>query len=81
MRRIFRLGVCSVTYWTGRCQRTQGKIYGAINSKRRDIGLTGESVREKPIGCIKRFPSCHVRTGSGKEIEIRHALLPFPVQS
>ena len=65
----------------GKVSPAQKKIYEAINSRKSDIGITGEPVREKPIGRMKRFSSCHVRAGSGKEIEIRHALLPFPVQS
>ena len=53
------------------------KVQAAINHHRSGIGLTAEPKREPSIGRVKRFVSRHLRTTSGQEIEVRHALLPF----
>ena len=55
----------------------QTKVQAAINLHRSGIGLTAEPEREPSIGGVKRFVSRHLRTTSGQEIEVRHALLPF----
>lgn len=61
----------------GKVSLAQRKIYGAIKENRNPIALTKGPVEKKPLGVAKRFSSYHIRTGSGTEIEIRHALLPF----
>lgn len=53
------------------------KIHAAMRDNRNLIGLAGELAEEKPLGDAKRFSSRHIRTGSGTEIEVRHALVPF----
>ena len=69
---------CMLGYvMNGKVSVAQLKIYTAIKDKRNLIGLTKGPVEKKPLGNAKRFSSHHIRTGSGTEIEIRHALLPF----
>lgn len=69
---------CMLGYvMNGEVSVAQSKIYAAIRDKSDRIGLTKGPVEEKPLGDAKRFSSHHIRTGSGTEIEIRHALLPF----
>ena len=61
----------------GNVSTAQSKVYAAIKSNKCNIGLTAGPVKDQEIGSVKRFVSCHLRSGSGNEIEIRHALLPF----
>ncbi len=69
---------CMLGYvMNGEVSVAQSKIYAAIKDKRTLIELTKGPVEEKSLGDAKRFSSHHIRTGSGTEIEIRHALLPF----
>ena len=69
---------CMLGYvMNGKVSVAQLKVCAAIKDKRNLIDLTKERVEEKPLGDAKRFSSHHIRTGSGTEIEIRHALLPF----
>lgn len=69
---------CMLGYvMNGEVSVAQSRIYAAIKDKRNRIGLAGEPVEEKPLGDVKRFSSRHIRTGSGTEIEVRHALVPF----
>jgi hypothetical protein len=56
----------------------QSKIYAAINTKKSHIGLKASPVQDQPVGAARRFFSHHLRPANGHEIEIRHALLPFP---
>ena len=56
----------------------QAKIHAAIKSRKSDIGLAGGPIQDQSIGSVKRFFSRHLRSVSGQEIGIRHALLPFP---
>lgn len=55
----------------------QTKVRAAIDHHRSGIGLTTEPEQESSIGEVKRFLSRHLRTASGLEIEVRHALLPL----
>ena len=69
---------CMLGYvMNGKVSVAQSKIYAAIRDESNRIGLTKGPVEEKPLGDVKHFSSHHIRTGSGTEIEIRHALLPF----
>ena len=62
----------------GNVRVAQTKIHAAINKKKFDIGLTAGPAQDHSIGSVKRFFSRHRRSVLGQEIEIRHALLPFP---
>ena len=55
----------------------QMKVRAAIDRHRSGIGLATEPEQESSIGEVKRFLSRHLRAASGREIEVRHALLPF----
>ena len=69
---------CMLGYvMNGKVLAARSRIYAAIKSRENLIGLIKGPVKEKPLGEAKRFSSLHIRTGSGAEIEIRHALLPF----
>ena len=57
------------------------KVRAAIKAKECDIGLTAAPTKDASLGIVKRFSTCHLRPLNGKEIEIRHALLPFPKTS
>ena len=61
----------------GDVTRAKSKVQAAIKSNKCNIGLTAGPVKNQKIGGVKRFLSRHLRSGSGNEIEIRHALLPF----
>ena len=50
----------------------------AIDLSKFDIGLTAGPAQDHSIGSVKRFFTRHRRSVIGQEIEIRHALLPFP---
>ena len=56
----------------------ESKVHAAINDKKCDIGLTAGPEPDQSFGNVKRFFSRHLRPSNGQEIEIRHALLPFP---
>ena len=55
----------------------QTKVQGALDHHRSGIGLTAEPEPAPSIGGARRFLSRHLRAASGREIEVRHALLPF----
>ena len=55
----------------------QAKVRAAIVRHRSGIGLTAGPEQESSIGEVKRSLSRHICAASGKEIEIRHAFLPF----
>ena len=61
----------------GNVSGAQSKTYAAIKSRKFDIGLADGPIQDQSIGNAARFFSRHRRSGSGQEIEIRHALLPF----
>ena len=54
------------------------KVLAAIIARRNIVGLVGEPEHHAPVGPLPRFSSRHKRAPSGVEIEVRHALLPFP---
>ena len=56
----------------------RAKVLAAIRAKQHDLGLLGVPAHEAPIGPLPRFSSRHERAPGGVEIEVRHALLPFP---
>ena len=62
----------------GNAPAAQSKIYTAINKKKCQIELTISPKPEQSLGNVRRFFSRHLRPANGQEIEIRHALLPFP---
>ena len=62
----------------GNAQDAQSKIHAAIKSKKNDIRLKLGPRAEQPFGNVERFSSRHLRSNKGREIEIRHSLLPFP---
>lgn len=62
----------------GNVQVAQSKIHEAIKIKKSDIRLTAGPIQDQPFRIVKRFFSRHIRPVSGREIEIRHSLLPFP---
>ena len=62
----------------GNVVQVQTKILTAMCNMKIDIGLTAVPLLEQSIGDARRFSSRHLRPVSGQEIEIRHALLPFP---
>ena len=55
----------------------QTKVQEAIDRHRSNIGLTTEPEPAPSIGGARRFLSRHLRAASGREIEVRHALVPF----
>ena len=62
----------------GNTPDAKDKLFKAINTKKRCIALTVGPQDELPLDIIERFSSRHNRAGNKQEIEIRHALLPFP---
>ena len=56
------------------------KVLAAIGAKQDDVGLLGKPAHQASIGALPRFSSHHERVQGGDEIEVRHALLPFPAQ-
>lgn len=64
----------------GNAPGAQTKVLAAISTKRDDILLRGEPTRQTSIEPASRFSTRHERKPSAPEIEVRHALLPFPPQ-
>ena len=62
----------------GNVSEAQRRIHVAIDDRQSDIGLIAGPSPDQSIGSVKRFLSRHRRSVTGQEIEIRHALLPFP---
>lgn len=58
----------------------RAKIWAAIDRHQAYIGMVGKPTHGQAIGAIERFSSLHCRPPTGSNIEIRHALLPFPTQ-
>lgn len=54
------------------------KVLAAIRARRDDIRLRGEPTRQLSIGPASRLLTRHEREPTSPEIEVRHALLPFP---
>ena len=66
----------------GDVEFADSRVREAITAKKDKIGLVVASIQDMPpIGCITRFSSQHIRPSSNTRIEIRHALLAFPVVS
>ena len=57
------------------------KVLKAIDAQRDAIGLLSDPERQSSIGPIPRFSTRHGRGPRTLEIEVRHALLPFPAQT
>ena len=64
----------------GNVTTARTKVRAAVNSHSGDIGLVGRLMDDQPVGAIERLSSHHCRPSNGMDIEIRHALLPFPVR-
>ena len=54
------------------------KVRAAIDSNSVSIGLMEEPTNSQSVGPIETLSSLHCRPSNGSDIEIRHALLPFP---
>ena len=64
----------------GNVDTARTRVRAAIDSNRGDIGLVGGPMNDQPVGVIGRLHSRHCRSSNGTDIEIRHALLPFPAR-
>ena len=62
----------------GNVNTARTKVRTAIDSYKAEIGLMEEPTDVQPVGPVKRLSSLHCRPSNGSDIEIRHALLPFP---
>lgn len=62
----------------GNVNNARTKVRAAIGSNSAKIGLVGKPTESQPIGPIRRLSSLHQRLSNPPDIEIRHALLPFP---
>ena len=62
----------------GNARTARSKVTMAIHSHKTQVGLVGQPTDEIPVSSILRFSSRHRRSSKDVEIEIRHALLPFP---
>ena len=65
----------------GEVNDAHSKVHAAIVSRKSEIALSAGPTQDNEIGEVRRFFSCHVRSSNGHEIEVRHALLPFPKKS
>lgn len=61
----------------GNVADAKSRTQAAIKVNGRLIALVEDPQDQKPLGTVERFISRHDRGGSGTEIEVRHALLPF----
>lgn len=61
----------------GHVQAAETKLQAEISHRRSQVGLTFGPKSDGWVGSAKRFVSSHLRAASGREIEVRHALLPF----
>ena len=64
----------------GKLTTARSKVRAAIALHEGKIALVGEPENKLPIGAIWRLSSRHLRSTTGAEIEIRHALLPIPAK-
>ena len=62
----------------GKVPAAKTKVHVAINANKCHIALTAGPEDDRSMGDVERFFSRHLRPANGQEIEIRHALLPFP---
>ena len=62
----------------GNVNTARTKVRAAINSFNAMIGLVAKPTTVQSVGPIKRLSSLHYRPSNASDIEIRHALLPFP---
>lgn len=62
----------------GNVVAAETKVRTAIDLNSADIGLMRTPTANRPVGTIRRLSSLHRRLSNGTNIEIRHALLPFP---
>ncbi|MCY3940650.1 MAG: hypothetical protein OXG29_06155 [Gammaproteobacteria bacterium] len=62
----------------GNVNTARTKVQAAIDTYKAEIGLMEEPTDVQPLGPVERLSSLHCRPSNGSEIEIRHALLPFP---
>jgi hypothetical protein len=57
----------------------QSRVHTAINANAAEIELVAGPAPADPVEIIERFSTRHHRKNGGHEIEIRHALVPFPL--
>ncbi len=70
---------CMLGYvMNGNAVAAQVKVTNAMNAHKNQIGLVARPSKETPIFSILRFSSRHCCNTSEEQVEIRHALLPFP---
>ena len=70
---------CMLVYvLDGNVVAAEFKVRTAIDLNSTDIALMGTPTASRRVGTIRRFSSRHRRLSNGTNIEIRHALLPFP---
>ncbi|MCG8605709.1 hypothetical protein MJD09_12020 [bacterium] len=62
----------------GNAPTAKTKVHAAMNANKRHIALTAGLEDDQSMGVVTRFFSRHLRPANLQEIEIRHALLPFP---
>ena len=65
----------------GNVSTARMKVGAAIDSNKGNIGLIGAPLDDQAVGPIGRFSTRHHRPLNRMDIEIRHALLPFPIKS
>lgn len=56
----------------------KSRVHTAISANASEINLIAAPVADDPLDIIVRFSTRHLREMSSQEIEVRHALLPFP---
>ncbi len=64
----------------GNVSTARAKLRAAFISHRERIALEWGPMDGQPLGAMGRFSSGHRRGSGGATIEIRHALLPFPLR-
>lgn len=62
----------------GNCAKAQASVWKSISTLKAKVAALSDPVALAAIHSTARFVTRHTRQSSGKEIEVRHALLPFP---
>lgn len=57
------------------------RVHSAIDANKVSIGMVGVALNSDAMGEVQRFSTHHVRPASQHEIQVRHALIPFPPRS
>ena len=70
---------CMLGYvFDGNVNTARAKVRAAIDSQKCEIRLVEGPTNKPPMGPVGRLTSRHCRPSNGADIEVRHALLPFP---